>query len=241
MFAIGTGGAATNPKHQARAAGVHSADHHHQRLRLVGDRQHGLRAQPARRRTPTPSSCATADWCSPRTTRGSSSPARTKWAGWRATAASRSATSTTRTPPARPSRRSTASGWSISGDRASLDPDGTLRLFGRDSLVVNTGGEKVFVEEVEEVLRAHPGVVDALVVGRTASGGARRSWHSSKSAPGGDGHARGAARRTASRTWRGSRRPRSSSSSTRCAGSATARPTTAGRRTKRLGRAVLPT
>ncbi|MDY6996541.1 MAG: acyl-CoA synthetase, partial [Actinomycetota bacterium] len=44
--------------------------------------------------------------------------------------------------------------------------DGTLRLYGRDSLVVNTGGEKVFVEEVEAVLRAHPGVADALVVGR---------------------------------------------------------------------------
>ena len=54
----------------------------------------------------------------------------------------------------------------ISGDRASLEADGTLRLFGRDSLVVNTGGEKVFVEEVEEVLRAHPDVADALVVGR---------------------------------------------------------------------------
>lgn len=54
----------------------------------------------------------------------------------------------------------------ISGDRASVEDDGTLRLFGRDSLVVNTGGEKVFVEEVEEVLRAHPAVADALVVGR---------------------------------------------------------------------------
>jgi 3-oxocholest-4-en-26-oate---CoA ligase len=54
----------------------------------------------------------------------------------------------------------------ISGDRGSLAADGTLRLFGRDSLVVNTGGEKVFVEEVEEVLRAHPSVADALVVGR---------------------------------------------------------------------------
>jgi fatty-acyl-CoA synthase len=54
----------------------------------------------------------------------------------------------------------------ISGDRAAIEADGTLRLFGRDSLVVNTGGEKVFVEEVEEVLRAHPGVADALVVGR---------------------------------------------------------------------------
>jgi fatty-acyl-CoA synthase len=54
----------------------------------------------------------------------------------------------------------------ISGDRASLDRDGTLRLYGRDSLVVNTGGEKVFVEEVEEILRAHSAIVDALVVGR---------------------------------------------------------------------------
>ncbi len=42
----------------------------------------------------------------------------------------------------------------ISGDRAAIESDGTLRLYGRDSLVVNTGGEKVFVEEVEEVLRA---------------------------------------------------------------------------------------
>ncbi|WP_077088510.1 acyl-CoA synthetase [Mycobacterium rhizamassiliense] len=54
----------------------------------------------------------------------------------------------------------------IPGDRASIEKDGTLRLYGRDSLVVNTGGEKVFVEEVEEVLRTHPGVADALVVGR---------------------------------------------------------------------------
>jgi acyl-CoA synthetase (AMP-forming)/AMP-acid ligase II len=54
----------------------------------------------------------------------------------------------------------------ISGDRGSLTSDGSLQLFGRDSLVVNTGGEKVFVEEVEEVLRAYAGVADALVVGR---------------------------------------------------------------------------
>src|SRR5262249_6711044 len=54
----------------------------------------------------------------------------------------------------------------ISGDRGSLASNGTLNLFGRDSLVVNTGGEKVFVEEVEEVIRAPPAVTDALVVGR---------------------------------------------------------------------------
>ena len=56
----------------------------------------------------------------------------------------------------------------ISGDRAAIEPDGTLRLFGRDSLVVNTGGEKVFVEEVEEALRSHPDVADALVIGRAS-------------------------------------------------------------------------
>ena len=54
----------------------------------------------------------------------------------------------------------------VSGDRAALDADGTLRLFGRDALTVNTGGEKVFVEEVEEVLRASPEIADAVVVGR---------------------------------------------------------------------------
>ena len=56
----------------------------------------------------------------------------------------------------------------VSGDRAALEADGSLRLYGRDSLVVNTGGEKVFVEEVEEALRAHPEVADALVVGRSS-------------------------------------------------------------------------
>jgi fatty-acyl-CoA synthase len=55
---------------------------------------------------------------------------------------------------------------SVPGDRARLADDGTIVMLGRDSMVINTGGEKVFVEEVEEVLRAHDDVVDALVVGR---------------------------------------------------------------------------
>jgi fatty-acyl-CoA synthase len=54
----------------------------------------------------------------------------------------------------------------VPGDRARLDADGSIRMLGRDSMVVNTGGEKVFVEEVEQVLLRHPAVVDALVVGR---------------------------------------------------------------------------
>jgi fatty-acyl-CoA synthase len=54
----------------------------------------------------------------------------------------------------------------VPGDRARLGPDGAIVLLGRDSLVVNSGGEKVFVEEVEVALRGHPAVADALVVGR---------------------------------------------------------------------------
>jgi 3-oxocholest-4-en-26-oate---CoA ligase len=54
----------------------------------------------------------------------------------------------------------------VPGDRARLTPEGAIVLLGRDSLVVNSGGEKIFVEEVEDVLRRHPDVVDALVVGR---------------------------------------------------------------------------
>lgn len=54
----------------------------------------------------------------------------------------------------------------VPGDRATLDESGTIRMLGRDSMVVNTGGEKVYVEEVEEAIRAHPCVVDALVVGQ---------------------------------------------------------------------------
>ena len=54
----------------------------------------------------------------------------------------------------------------IPGDRAQRLADGSIRVLGRDSMVVNTGGEKVFVEEVETVLTKHPDVADALVVGR---------------------------------------------------------------------------
>ena len=54
---------------------------------------------------------------------------------------------------------------SIPGDWATVDADGTLRLLGRGSVCINTGGEKVFPEEVEEALKTHAAVRDALVVG----------------------------------------------------------------------------
>jgi fatty-acyl-CoA synthase len=55
--------------------------------------------------------------------------------------------------------------YSIPGDFASVEADGTIRLLGRGSGCINTGGEKVFPEEVEEVLKTFPGVRDAVVVG----------------------------------------------------------------------------
>lgn len=53
----------------------------------------------------------------------------------------------------------------VPGDWGRRESDGTLILLGRGSGVINTGGEKVFAEEVEQVVRAHPGVIDCLVVG----------------------------------------------------------------------------
>jgi fatty-acyl-CoA synthase len=55
--------------------------------------------------------------------------------------------------------------WAVSGDDAVREPDGSIRVLGRGSASINTGGEKVFPEEVEGVLKAHPAVFDALVVG----------------------------------------------------------------------------
>lgn len=56
--------------------------------------------------------------------------------------------------------------YAVPGDRATLAADGSIHVLGRDSMVVNTGGEKVFVEEVEDSLLRHPAVEDVLVVGR---------------------------------------------------------------------------
>ena len=55
--------------------------------------------------------------------------------------------------------------WSVPGDWAEVNADGTLKLLGRGSVCINTGGEKVFPEEVEEALKTHLAVRDAVVVG----------------------------------------------------------------------------
>jgi acyl-CoA synthetase (AMP-forming)/AMP-acid ligase II len=55
--------------------------------------------------------------------------------------------------------------WAITGDLATVEADGTITVLGRGSLCINTGGEKVFPEEVESVLRGQPDVYDVVVVG----------------------------------------------------------------------------
>jgi 3-oxocholest-4-en-26-oate---CoA ligase len=56
--------------------------------------------------------------------------------------------------------------WSVPGDRARALPDRRIELLGRDSATINSGGEKIFAEEVERAVACHPAVYDVIVVGR---------------------------------------------------------------------------
>jgi fatty-acyl-CoA synthase len=56
--------------------------------------------------------------------------------------------------------------YAVPGDRARYDEQGWIELHGRESVTINSGGEKIFAEEVEHALKAHPAVFDAVVVGR---------------------------------------------------------------------------
>jgi len=55
--------------------------------------------------------------------------------------------------------------WSVAGDLASIEADGTITMLGRGSTSINSGGEKIHPEEVEGALKSHPSIFDALVVG----------------------------------------------------------------------------
>ncbi|MGW0585884.1 AMP-binding enzyme, partial [Streptomyces sp. NPDC002920] len=55
--------------------------------------------------------------------------------------------------------------WVLLGDMATVDEDGVVVVLGRGSQCINTGGEKVYPEEVEQALKSHPDVYDALVAG----------------------------------------------------------------------------
>jgi fatty-acyl-CoA synthase len=56
--------------------------------------------------------------------------------------------------------------WSVPGDRARFRADGSIEVLGRDSVTINSGGEKIFAEEVEHALKHHPDVFDVVVAGR---------------------------------------------------------------------------
>ncbi|MGA8328813.1 MAG: acyl-CoA synthetase [Mycobacterium sp.] len=56
--------------------------------------------------------------------------------------------------------------YAVPGDRARHRADGCVELLGRDSVTINSGGEKIFVEEVETALASHPAVIDVVVTGR---------------------------------------------------------------------------
>jgi acyl-CoA synthetase (AMP-forming)/AMP-acid ligase II len=55
--------------------------------------------------------------------------------------------------------------WVLPGDMATVEEDGTVLVFGRGSVCINSGGEKIYPEEVEAALKSHPDVFDAVVVG----------------------------------------------------------------------------
>ncbi len=55
--------------------------------------------------------------------------------------------------------------YAVPGDHAHFNPDGSINVLGRGSVCINSGGEKIYPEEVEQVLRKHPAVYDAVVVG----------------------------------------------------------------------------
>ncbi|MDT5248961.1 MAG: 3-oxocholest-4-en-26-oate---CoA ligase, partial [Mycobacterium sp.] len=55
--------------------------------------------------------------------------------------------------------------YAIPGDYAQVEEDGTVTMLGRGSVSINSGGEKIYPEEVEAALKGHPDVFDALVVG----------------------------------------------------------------------------
>ena len=101
--------------------------------------------------------------------------------------------------------------YSVSGDSAVVEADGTMTLLGRGSVCINSGGEKIYPEEVEAALKAHPAVFDAVVVGVPDE-----RWGERVAAVDRD-----AARTTPSRSKSSTRTARRTSPATRCRASCT--------------------
>ena len=84
--------------------------------------------------------------------------------------------------------------WVLPGDMAMVEADGTITLLGRGSACINSGGEKIFPEEVEAALRSHPAVFDAVVVGVPDERWGERVTAVVQPRPGANAHAGGARR-----------------------------------------------
>ena len=82
-----------------------------------------------------------------------------------ARATSPRATTTTRRRRPRSSSKCDGTRYVMPGDYATVEADGSITLLGRGSIVINSGGEKIFPEEVESAVRSHPDVMDAIVCG----------------------------------------------------------------------------
>ena len=154
------------PGEQGRPAPPPTAGHAVRRLRIVGGGGPGRVGVDRRpRRADGASSCsARAAPCSPRTADGSSrAPASRGW--WPSPAHLPLGYYKDEAKTAQTFRTFEGRRWSVPGDWAEVEADGSLRLLGRGSVCINTGGEKVFPEEVEEALKTHASVRDAVCVG----------------------------------------------------------------------------
>ena len=170
------------------------------------------------------------EWTTVITDDGAVAPGRRDRAARAARPRAASATTRTRRRPRRRSSRADGVRWAIPGDRAVIEDDGTITVLGRGSQCINTGGEKVFPEEVEAVLKSHPDVFDAIVVGVPDERWGERVAAVVPPRP-------AASRSTTSRSTAAPRSPAtrcpaSSSSSTTSSAPPPASPTTAGRRSR---------
>ena len=98
--------------------------------------------------------------------------------------------------------------WSVPGDHARLEEDGSITLLGRGSVSINTGGEKVYPEEVEGVLKSHDAIFDAVVVGVPDDRWGERVVARRAAPPGRDRHRSTSSRSTRARTSPATRCPR---------------------------------
>ena len=119
--------------------------------------------------------------------------------------------------------------YAVPGDRARLARDGAIHVLGRDAVCINSGGEKIFAEEVEQALKRHPAVFDVLVTGTPSARWGERVTAVVALRAGTARRARRAARRGRAGSSRATSSRGRSSSSTRCSALRPASPTTSGR------------